>query len=191
MRDDSRQGDSPDGRSSQPGAPPTPRCDVVTIRRAIQAGELRALRLGRHGDYRIPVDALEKWLRPAQPEQNPYAVHVHELYGPLRSRHPGPTPAPTHPISAFELLRDVWGIRTNGIRTRTADSHASRLRRKLDAAGARDVIVNDWGVVGAVASDVRKWREVAWLLSFRASTRMVARCCSETFVDFVGTTGAR
>jgi excisionase family DNA binding protein len=43
-------------------------CDVITIRRAIHAGELRALRLGSHGDYRIPVDALEKWLQPATPE---------------------------------------------------------------------------------------------------------------------------
>ena len=40
-------------------------CDVITIRRAIHAGELRALRLGSHGDYRIPVDALEDWLQPA------------------------------------------------------------------------------------------------------------------------------
>jgi excisionase family DNA binding protein len=46
----------------------TAACDVVTIRRAIQAGELRALRLGRHGDYRTPVAELEAWLRPAQPE---------------------------------------------------------------------------------------------------------------------------
>jgi DNA-binding response OmpR family regulator len=45
-----------------------------------------------------------------------------------------------------ELLRDVWGIRTNGIRTRTVDSHASRLRRKLEAAGADAVVVNVWGV---------------------------------------------
>jgi hypothetical protein len=34
----------------------------------------------------------------------------------------------------------------NGIRTRTLDSHASRLRRKLEAAGAPGVVVNDWGV---------------------------------------------
>ena len=43
-------------------------CDVITVRRAIHAGELQALRLGRHGDYRIPVDALEAWLQPARPE---------------------------------------------------------------------------------------------------------------------------
>ena len=43
-----------------------------------------------------------------------------------------------------ELLRDVWGFRSMG-RTRTLDSHASRLRRKLDPDGARYVF-NCWGV---------------------------------------------
>ncbi len=53
---------------------------------------------------------------------------------------------PRRVFTKAELLRDVWGIRTNGIRTRTVDSHASRLRRKLEAAGASDVVVNQWGV---------------------------------------------
>ena len=53
---------------------------------------------------------------------------------------------PQRVFTKTELLRDVWGIRTNGIRTRTVDSHASRLRRKLEAAGAVDVVVNQWGV---------------------------------------------
>ncbi len=43
-----------------------------------------------------------------------------------------------------ELLRDVWGFRSMG-RTRTLDSHASRLRRKLDPESGRFVI-NVWGV---------------------------------------------
>jgi two-component system, OmpR family, response regulator MprA len=43
-----------------------------------------------------------------------------------------------------ELLRDVWGFQSMG-RTRTLDSHASRLRRKLDPQAARFVI-NCWGV---------------------------------------------
>jgi DNA-binding response OmpR family regulator len=53
---------------------------------------------------------------------------------------------PRRVFTKAELLRDVWGIRTSAIRTRTLDSHASRLRRKLEAAGAQDVVVNDWGV---------------------------------------------
>jgi DNA-binding response OmpR family regulator len=44
-----------------------------------------------------------------------------------------------------ELLRDVWGFRSLG-RTRTLDSHASRLRRKLGAAGPGPYVVNVWGV---------------------------------------------
>jgi DNA-binding response OmpR family regulator len=43
-----------------------------------------------------------------------------------------------------ELLRAVWGYRSSGS-TRTVDSHASRLRRKLEACGGRWVI-NVWGV---------------------------------------------
>jgi len=43
-----------------------------------------------------------------------------------------------------ELLRDVWGFETPG-RTRTLDSHASRLRRKLDPENGR-YVVNCWGV---------------------------------------------
>ena len=45
-----------------------------------------------------------------------------------------------------ELLRDVWGFRSLG-RTRTLDSHASRLRRKLNApVGDGTFVVNVWGV---------------------------------------------
>jgi DNA-binding response OmpR family regulator len=44
-----------------------------------------------------------------------------------------------------ELLRDVWGFRCQG-RTRTLDSHASRLRRKLREGGAIAPVVNVWGI---------------------------------------------
>jgi DNA-binding response OmpR family regulator len=44
-----------------------------------------------------------------------------------------------------QLLREVWGYRSLG-RTRTLDSHASRLRRKLRLAGAGPCVVNVWGV---------------------------------------------
>jgi DNA-binding response OmpR family regulator len=46
-----------------------------------------------------------------------------------------------------ELLRRVWGYAGRVTRTRTVDSHASRLRRALIAAGAPGtVIVNVWGI---------------------------------------------
>ena len=44
-----------------------------------------------------------------------------------------------------ELLRSVWGFRSLG-RTRTLDSHASRLRRKLCDGRAEKLVVNVWGV---------------------------------------------
>jgi excisionase family DNA binding protein len=40
-------------------------CHRVTIVRAIQAGELEAVRLGKRGDYRIRPDALNDWITPA------------------------------------------------------------------------------------------------------------------------------
>jgi DNA-binding response OmpR family regulator len=44
-----------------------------------------------------------------------------------------------------ELLQRVWDA-PGSLRTRTVDSHASRLRRKLIAAGAEgDPVVNSWG----------------------------------------------
>ena len=51
---------------------------------------------------------------------------------------------PARVFTKEELLRDVWGFRSMG-RTRTLDSHASRLRRKLDPDSGRFVI-NVWGV---------------------------------------------
>jgi DNA-binding response OmpR family regulator len=51
---------------------------------------------------------------------------------------------PQRVFTKQELLRDVWGFRAMG-RTRTLDSHASRLRRKLDPDGIRYVF-NCWGV---------------------------------------------
>jgi DNA-binding response OmpR family regulator len=52
---------------------------------------------------------------------------------------------PTRVFTKQELLRDVWGYRSMG-RTRTIDSHASRLRRKLNGGGEEDYVVNVWGV---------------------------------------------
>ena len=39
-------------------------CHPVTVLRAIRSGELEATRLGRRGDHRVHVDALDRWLHP-------------------------------------------------------------------------------------------------------------------------------
>jgi DNA-binding response OmpR family regulator len=53
---------------------------------------------------------------------------------------------PGRVLTKGELLRDVWGYRA-AARTRTVDSHASRLRRKLAASGGGERwVVNVWGI---------------------------------------------
>jgi len=52
---------------------------------------------------------------------------------------------PDRVFSREQLLRDVWGYRTF-VPTRTVESHASRVRCKLAAAGLPGWIVNEWGV---------------------------------------------
>jgi two-component system phosphate regulon response regulator PhoB len=52
---------------------------------------------------------------------------------------------PERVFTKEELLRNVWGFRSLG-RTRTLDSHASRLRRKLNAASETAYVLNVWGV---------------------------------------------
>jgi DNA-binding response OmpR family regulator len=51
---------------------------------------------------------------------------------------------PSRVFTREELLRGVWGYRSLG-QTRTLDSHASRLRRKL-SVGGNAFVVNVWGV---------------------------------------------
>ena len=51
---------------------------------------------------------------------------------------------PTRVFTRAELLAEVWGFQSAGA-TRTLDSHASRLRRKL-SVGRRRFVVNVWGV---------------------------------------------
>ena len=52
---------------------------------------------------------------------------------------------PTRVFTKEELLREVWGFRAMG-RTRTLDSHASRLRRKIAAVTDTPYVLNEWGV---------------------------------------------
>jgi DNA-binding response OmpR family regulator len=52
---------------------------------------------------------------------------------------------PQRVFAKDELLRAVLGYRSSGS-TRTVESHASRLRRKLDLDGSRRWVINVWGV---------------------------------------------
>jgi DNA-binding response OmpR family regulator len=54
---------------------------------------------------------------------------------------------PLRVITKTELLKQVWNYQSSP-RTRTVDSHASRVRRKLEAAGAppAEWVINQWGV---------------------------------------------
>jgi len=52
---------------------------------------------------------------------------------------------PDRVFTREHLLRDVWGYPGYSA-TRTVESHASRLRVKLTAAGLFGWVVNDWGV---------------------------------------------
>jgi DNA-binding response OmpR family regulator len=53
---------------------------------------------------------------------------------------------PTRVFTKEELLRDVWEAAHGYGSSRTLDSHASRLRRKLNGAPERHFVVNCWGI---------------------------------------------
>lgn len=61
-------------------------------------------------------------------------------------------PARVHDKRA--LLREVWGYRGTGA-TRTVETHASRLRRKLASAGAEGWVCSAWGVGYSLTPDAR------------------------------------
>ncbi len=52
---------------------------------------------------------------------------------------------PLRTVPKSELLRCVWGFSPYAQRTRTLDTHASRLRRKLEDAGLDGMVHNVWG----------------------------------------------
>jgi len=118
---------------AKPFAYPELRARIAGIlRRSIQQPGSRVRRIGpmtidvpsrevRMGDERVELSAKE-----------------YELLLALSSD-------PTRVFTREELLRDVWGFR-NGCHTRTIDSHAYRLRRKLSRSGVAELVVNVWGV---------------------------------------------
>jgi DNA-binding response OmpR family regulator len=52
---------------------------------------------------------------------------------------------PTRAFTRQELLRAVWGFKSGVAATRTLDSHAARLRRKL-CVGETRFVLNVWGI---------------------------------------------
>jgi DNA-binding response OmpR family regulator len=103
----------------------------------IQVGALRidtVTRQVRLGETVVEVSAME------------YALLMHLAAEPRRV------------FTKHELLRDVWGFRAQG-RTRTLDSHACRLRRKLAVNGDRRWVQNIWGV-GYRLAELEPEREV-------------------------------
>jgi DNA-binding response OmpR family regulator len=67
---------------------------------------------------------------------------------------------PTRVFAKEELLRDVWGLRGPAAKARTLDSHASRLRRKLDPERRRYVVVC-WGIGYRLVDSVEETEPVA------------------------------
>jgi DNA-binding response OmpR family regulator len=88
-----------------------------------------------YGELRIDTAAHEVTIgaTPVVLRRLEYALLVHLARDPARV------------YTKHELMRDVWGFRSPGM-TRTLDSHASRLRRALAAAGADGLVCTTRGV---------------------------------------------
>jgi hypothetical protein len=75
--------------------------------------------------------------------------------------------------------------------TRTLESHASRVRRKLAAARLPGWIVNVLGVGGGESGSVGRWREMASLRGFGYLDRLIIRRRSGPFGYGLGTARRR
>lgn len=94
---------------------------------------------GRQGLLRVGNLEIDPVSRVVQLAGEPLELSAKE-YGLLSAL----ASEPTRVFDKEELLRAVWGFRSTA-RTRTLDSHACRLRRKLRDRGA-PYVINVWGV---------------------------------------------
>jgi DNA-binding response OmpR family regulator len=113
----------------------------LELRARLQA-LLRRDRSGRGGAPVLEVGTLEVDTRTHTARLSGRAVDLRRLEFDLLLHLAGD---PERVFSKAELLRAVWGYRS-ACTTRTLDSHASRLRRKLDADHPSRWVVNVWGV---------------------------------------------
>jgi len=127
-------------------------------------GALLRRRRRQHGLTRLRVGALEidALARQAWVDGRPVTLAAKEFSLLLAlAREPGRV------FKRAELMASVWGWSDGGStaqRTRTLDSHASRLRRKLRAHGGDAYVVNVWGVgyrLVELACDQRHGRRLA------------------------------
>jgi DNA-binding response OmpR family regulator len=98
-------------------------------------GRVTGGRVFRLGALAIDLAAREVWLAGERVE---LTAKEYELLRCLAGE-------PTRVFTREELLRDVWGY-PSGSRSRTVDSHAARLRQKLQRPGEQRLIVTVWGV---------------------------------------------
>lgn len=108
---------------------------VARMRALLRRSQLGQADLVEAGD--VVVDRRARQVR-VRGVPVPLAGREFELAGKLATD-------PRRVFTKDELLREVWGVRT-ALRTRTVDSHASRLRRKLRLADDDRFVVNVWGV---------------------------------------------
>jgi DNA-binding response OmpR family regulator len=106
-------------------------------KRSLRVGELAGpgARILSHGKLSIDTAARTVTFAstPVNLRRREYALLVHLAR------------EPTRVFSRAELLQQVWGY-PPGDASRTVGSHASRLRRKLAAAGAVGWVALTWGV---------------------------------------------
>jgi DNA-binding response OmpR family regulator len=106
-------------------------------KRALSVGELAGPGARNLSHGKLSIDTAARTVTfastPVSLRRREYALLIHMARDPTRvyTRH--------------ELLREVWGYRSEGA-TRTLDSHASRLRRALAQAGAFGWVRTSWGV---------------------------------------------
>jgi DNA-binding response OmpR family regulator len=147
-----------------PGLPAiaiVPDCELASLLRAFDCGadDVVAHPI-RYAELRARMAAL---LARVRRERGPQVERIGELVFDLAGRTVmvGDTPveltskewelvallasAPTRVFTKQELLREVWQTDFMGM-ARTLDSHACRLRAKLADAGARNYVLNVWGV---------------------------------------------